>query len=961
MKYIRLLMVLFVIGIIHSETIVKTLPCPGAQDGYYAWGMTFVNGYLYVGDDFNGTVYVVDTSDGSVVNSFSGPNDSNHGLAFDGTYLWYASYRWTSPYIYKLTLDGVKVDSISALEFAAGDYIGGITWDGNYLWVSIYYPNIPLNLYRVDVNTHTAIDTIPAQGTQPYGLAWDGQYLWNAMDDNDGDPEYVWKLNPNSGDTMLSFPVPTTRPRDLTWDGEALWLIAQSENGSGMTIYKIDPYGGGNPEIFIPTTYHNFGNVNVGDTATWDLQVFNTGDADLILDSVLMTSPNFFVDIDFPVAIQPSSSFNIPVLFTPTVPTYYQSTMTVFSNDLLHPTIDLNLEGTGVLEGPEIFLPDTAHNYGSVRSGAQTRWWLQVINLGNQTLVIDSIKFEYTRKQNQGEFFIFPYEFPINVYPADTSLIPVWYWAPQSGDLTGTMLIFNNDATNPIAQVHLFGGSNDSPVPEGQPFWTVTVHGDVWRHIRSIKPLQDLTGDSIPEIVAVSENDTLYCINGNGYINGDVIWKFPTSPPYLERGMITIPDVDGDGVRDIAIGTVWGGRQVRVISGRTGSLIWQYDTHEYGDGGWVYEVSEFVDLTGDSIPEILACAGDDSYGTGPKRGYCFNSVTGEKVWEAPAGYAVLGIRPIGDINNDGIPEVAMATADGVTQAFNVILVDGSNGGQVWLSNLPSSSGLWTVVPVGDVNSDGIPDIAAGTMAGVLVLSGINGQIIYSIGAGSIVSELNIMDDINSDGFPELLPAGTVPNLYNINPYTGGYNWIANTVDMVFSAVPMPDITGDGIQEIIVGTGYTNNEVAVYEGSEGNLLWSTNTNDPVESVYWIPSLDNNETPDIVIGTRYGKIAAYSNGSGWQVNENHNSNIPLITSITPTVTSGPIKLSFSGIIHGSLRMNVYDISGRRVKRWVFPSINKRGVMVDLSSLAQGVYILQTELNLRAVKPIQVVLIK
>lgn len=624
-------------------------------------------------------------------------------------------------------------------------------------------------------------------------------------------------------------------------------------------------------------------------------------------------------------------------------------------------SIEKDLEGTIVLEGPEIFLSDTLHDYGDVRSGAQTRWWLEVINLGNQTLVIDSVSFEYILKQEQGEFFVFPYEFPINVYPADTNYIPVWYWAPSIGDVTGSMLIFNNDPSEPIARVHLSGGSNNTPIPEGQPFWSVNVQGDIWEHIRSLKPLQDLTGDGIPEIVAASENDTLYCINGNGYINGDIIWKFPTSPPYLERGMITIPDVDGDSVRDIALATVWGGRQVRVISGRTGSLIWQYDTHEYGDGGWVYEVAEFVDLTGDGIPEILASAGDDTYGTGPKRGYCFNSVTGEKIWEAPAGYAVLGIRAIGDVNNDGIPEVALATADGITQAFNVILVDGSNGAQIWLSNLPSSYGVWTVVPVGDVDLDGVPDIAAGTMSGVLILNGANGQIIHSIGTISIVSELNLMDDIDSNGYPELLPAGTVPNLYNIDPYEGNYNWITNTPDMVFSAVPMPDFSGDGIQEIIVGTGYNVNKVAVYEGAEGNLLWSANTNGPVEAVYWIPSIDNNETPDVVIGTRYGTIAAYSNGSGWSVNENQNQKVPFSITVKPTVTNGPVRLNISGFTHGNFLINVYDISGRKVKGWNFTSLKNRTIKLDLSGLSQGIYILKPQFNGRNINSIPVVIIE
>ena len=80
-----------------------------------------------------------------------------------------------------------------------GDYSGGMTWDGQDLWVTRYYPNTQPNLFRVTIPGGTAKDTIPSQGLQPQGLAWDGEYLWNVQDDNDGDPERVWQLDPATG------------------------------------------------------------------------------------------------------------------------------------------------------------------------------------------------------------------------------------------------------------------------------------------------------------------------------------------------------------------------------------------------------------------------------------------------------------------------------------------------------------------------------------------------------------------------------------------------------------------------------------------------------------------------------------------------------------------------------------------------------------------------------------------
>jgi len=635
----------------------------------------------------------------------------------------------------------------------------------------------------------------------------------------------------------------------------------------------------------------------------------------------------------------------LPVVFAPPSPGPYQATLTLYSNDPVQPTIPLTVEGTGVFQGPEIELPDTVHDYGSVRARALTRWWLRVVNLGSEPLILDSALVEVPVTDCQGTFYIEPYEFPITVWPMDTARIPVWFWAPDTGNASAAVEIFSNDPDEPVRWVYLEGSGDPTPVPEGGFFWLHVVQGEIWEHIRSLKTIQDLNGDSIPEVLAVSENDTLYCLNGNAYLTGDVLWKFPTPPPYVERGMIVIPDVDGDGVQDIALATVWGGRQVRVISGKTGTLIWQYDTHEYGEGGWVYEVAKFVDLTGDGIPEILAGAGDDAYGTGPKRGYCFNGATGTKIWEAPAGYAVLGIRAIGDVNGDGVPEVAMATADGSPSSYNVILVDGATGSQIWQQSLASYGAGWTVVPVGDVNDDGTPDLAAGTHGYVVILNGANGSVLHAVNVGSIVVELVPMEDMNGDGTPELLPAGTVPALYNVNPRTGTFNWVATTPDMVFSVAPIEDITGDGVQDLIVGTGYTTNRLQVVSGSSGTPIWESPMSGPVEVVYGIPSIDGNSTMDVLAGTRNGMIAAYSNGAGYDVEEQVQVGSPARLQVWPTVTPGVLKVRWIQPRPGTYRIQVYDVSGRQLlsEVWRVTEREREEYTLDLRKLKQGVYFL------------------
>ncbi len=544
---------------------------------------------------------------------------------------------YSEDYIVKFTNSGVRVDS-----FAENwDYIGGITYDGNYVWVSVYYPNTPLNLYKVDLQTGGVVDTIPSPGTQPQGLAWDGTSIWVVMDDNDGDPEKIWELDPLTGDTLLSFYIPTTRPRGLVWDGTHLWLIAKHPDEYSGVIFRIDPYGLGTPEITLPTSSYNFGDVIVGDSAFLYLECNNTGNADLQVDSVNLLDPQFFSFSQFPIIIPPSGTDTILIGFSPQSTGIQTDTLRVFSNDPLHPEEKVYLEGNGVHQGPDIEIPDTILSWGNIRKGASKRNWLTVINVGNLALIIDSLKFHDVHFYSQDTF-------PVSINPSSQKILGIWFYAENSTSYQDTLKIYSNDPDEPIVKVYLSGTGFDTTYASGEIIWSYNAQGSVWEHIRSIKSIPDINGDGFEDVVAVSENDTLYSIHGNGYLAGDVLWTFVDATCYTERGLVVSSDLNNDGFNDILLGTVWGSRKVYAISGKDGSVIWMFDTHQYGGSGWVYEVSYTEDLDGDGIVEVLACAGDDGTGTGPRRAFMFSGADGSMIWERLLNYAVFSIRAIGE-------------------------------------------------------------------------------------------------------------------------------------------------------------------------------------------------------------------------------------------------------------------------------------------------------------------------
>ncbi len=928
------------LGLAQAETLLKVLPAPGPDQGLYAWGLTFVNGHLVVGDDYTGTLSVVDTATGQVLETLGFPYPSNHGLAFDGEALWVAPYRWDSRYLYRMSLNGTLLDSLYVPDFAAGDYVGGLAWDGEALWVSIYYPNTYPNLYRVDPNTGIAVDTIPAGGLQPLGLAYGNGSLWNAMDDNDGDPEWIWELDPATGTPLQHFESPTGHPRGLAWDGEALWLVAAappSWNG-GFALYRIDPYGPGTPRLSAPVTFVNFGQVTVSDTAWWDLQVQNTGTAPLVLGPAENSEPAFFLGNPLPDTVPAGATELLHFGFAPQAPGAYLDTLWLATNDPLWPRVGFHLQGEGLATGPQIFLPETLVDYGTPRARAFVRHWLPVVNPGNAPLEIYALN---TDPADRWRLWPEP-DLPLTVAPGDTLLLPLWYHAtpqPDSNLAPGQLRIVSNDPAHDTARVILQGGWRAGGLEEGAVIWQLQVSGDLWTHFRAVRLFEDLNGDGVAEVLGSSENDTLYCVNGNADGPAEVLWRFSYGTTYTERGLLPFADMDGDGTRDVLLGTVWGDRAVHAISGRTGQPLWTFDTHAYGQGGWVYEVAPFVDLTGDGVPEALAATGDDSYNTGPRSVFCLNGATGEMVWQALTGYAVFGTRAIADLNGDSIPEVACGTGDGSPDAARVFLLDGATGTSLWQVQSPLDA-VWTVEPLADLDEDGVPDIVAGSNLGVFALSSATGQVLWSFNAGSFCTDLDLVPDQNNDEVPEVVPSGTVSHGYLLDGRTGQLLWLANTPDMVFAAAvaPIDTVYPDASPVVVFGTGYTNNALFGVQASDGTPVFSWPQGAPVEDVQVVPSVDLYASPDYLVGLRDGRLLMI------------NGTLPYAVEESPGGTPGPGLRVLTPVVRQRLEVQVpgpqilliFDAAGRRVLR---RRVSGGRVALSLSGLPAGVYFLTT----------------
>lgn len=475
-------------------------------------------------------------------------------------------------------------------------------------------------------------------------------------------------------------------------------------------------------------------------------------------------------------------------------------------------------------------------------------------------------------------------------------------------------------------------------LPAQTILWQYKANGTLWEHFRSIKNITDVNGDYHQDVIAVSENDTLYCLSG---IDGSPIWKFDADPCYLERGLIAVPDLDGDSIDDVVLGTIWGTRAVFALSGATGDTIWWYDSHEYGNGGWFYEVSAMSDIDGDGIVDILAGTGSE-----PNRAYLFSGATGTKIWESYITYAVFGIREIGDLNGDSIPDVAISTGNGSSSSYNIFALDGATGDSIWKRALPGAG--WTVIPMIDIDSNGVVDMVSGDMAGMVTgRSGVDGTPLWGVNIGGTIVDLNILPDVNGNGYDELLPSGTT--LYSFrchDGFDGSTIWATPAPDQVFALVGIPDITGDGIWDVCGGTGYNTSHFYVMDGATGDTIWTRNMNaeGPVESCWWVQDIDGNGYEDILVGTRGGWLYALADGNT-AVEEQPPGDRDLQTHILamPNPARGRTEITYAVAAESRVRVTVYSAAGSKVRDLIdgtaTPGIHS--IEWNTSDLPSGIY--------------------
>ncbi|MCB1034820.1 MAG: PQQ-like beta-propeller repeat protein, partial [Acidobacteria bacterium] len=384
-----------------------------------------------------------------------------------------------------------------------------------------------------------------------------------------------------------------------------------------------------------------------------------------------------------------------------------------------------------------------------------------------------------------------------------------------------------------------------------------------------VRSLPDMNGDGIGEVlVGIDESgvDNVFCLDGTSSGAATVVWSLETmdgvsgGSPYGDLSLSVVPDTDGNGLADVLAGTAWGGRTAYRLDGGSGEIQWRFDTYLEADSGWVYSLTEVGDITNDGKPEVAFGAGSDN-----DRVYLVDGAsdaTGQAAvrWRYLAPDAVLSVVGPGDLDGDGEGDVVAAVGD-----FGDVIValSGSttnpNGTVIWQFPSPETPFALEVLP--DITGDGVAEILAAVWvnngSAVRALNGATGTQVWQsttvLGLGMLV---DLLPDVTGDGVPEVVASSWENAVSLLSGADGTQVWktpvgTVNGGD-VWSARGIGDLNGDTVPDVIAGS--FDYHVYAMSGTDGSMLWAFDTGNRVFSVHPLEDLNGDGRPDVAVGTQ-----------------------------------------------------------------------------------------------------------
>ncbi len=285
-----------------------------------------------------------------------------------------------------------------------------------------------------------------------------------------------------------------------------------------------------------------------------------------------------------------------------------------------------------------------------------------------------------------------------------------------------------------------------------------------------------------------------------------------------------------------------------------------------------------ADLNGDSAYDImvLKIANDpetNAFTTGIS---IVGGSDGATLWqkEYPDGLAIA--YPAGDLNGDGLSDVVIdviIAGMGFIPYSEVAALNGCNGTEIWSS--PQLLAATVAYPTKDLTGDnatdlvvhlfGIDSLNSSLVTKISSVDGCSGiELDSRVFPGAVAAEYpagNLTSDEVQDSITAVyrIDETSPENITSIIAATSGSDreelWNASFNESLAIAVPVLDISGDGLDDLLVYMMSNDTtiafEMAALQGTDGQMLWRRSSGESLAIAFAGPDLTGEGTRDLIV--------------------------------------------------------------------------------------------------------------
>lgn len=347
--------------------------------------------------------------------------------------------------------------------------------------------------------------------------------------------------------------------------------------------------------------------------------------------------------------------------------------------------------------------------------------------------------------------------------------------------------------------------------------------------------VSDLNGDGTKDIILGAGrlefeacDSAMLAIDGK---DGSMLWRVPAIDQiFVSAGLL---DINEDGIEDVFLG----GRssELKAINGKTGEVFWAFDTLTYSEGGnkrWFnfYNPQIIHDADADGFPDLLISNGGDIWVAphDPNRAagrLCIiSSKTGVLLADAtmPDGHEIyMSVAVDMDLKNPLASRIIFGTGGETTSGSLFV----GTLGMVLKGDLSASQKLADGFEKGfisppawvDINQDGIRDIVSSSVDGrLLAFDGNTKESLWEMRLPNTEAYSSVaIGKFNEDEIPDFFVSyaqGVWPDLSwtrqaMVNGFNGEIEYLDSLGYYQTSSPVVVDLTGDGIDEVVLSVGY----------------------------------------------------------------------------------------------------------------------------------------------------------